>query len=62
MRRINRPQQRKRQTWLALPASRIEEVGHGRSTGADEGSHQAKEEAREVCNKGRCIGRREVYG
>lgn len=29
MRRIARTQQRKRQTWLALPASGIEEVGHG---------------------------------
>ena len=29
MRRIARIQQRKRQTWLALPASGIEEVGHG---------------------------------
>lgn len=29
MRRIARFQQRKRQTWLALPASGIEEVGHG---------------------------------
>ena len=28
MRRIVRIQQRKRQTWLALPASGIEEVGH----------------------------------
>ncbi len=31
MRRIARVQQRKRQTWLALPASGIEEVGHGGS-------------------------------
>jgi hypothetical protein len=29
MRRIARTQQRKRQTWLALPASGIEEVGYG---------------------------------
>lgn len=34
MRRIARNQQRKRQTWLALPASGIEELGHGQiSTG-----------------------------
>ena len=32
MKRIARIQQRKRQTWLALPASRIEEVGHGSVT------------------------------
>lgn len=29
MRRITRIQKRKRQTWLALPASGIEELGHG---------------------------------
>lgn len=30
MRCIARTQQRKRQTWLALPVSGIEEVGHGK--------------------------------
>ena len=29
---------------------------------ADGGSHQAAQEAREGSSKGRCIGRREVYG
>jgi len=34
MRRVSSPQQRKRQTWLALLASGIEEVGHDQvSTG-----------------------------
>ena len=32
MRRINRPQQRKRQTWLALLASGIEEVERGQNS------------------------------
>lgn len=32
MRRITRIQQRKRQTWLDLPAIGIEEVGHGSNT------------------------------
>ena len=42
MKRIARIQQRKRQTWLALPASGIEEVGHGQN-GA---------EASDVCREG----------
>lgn len=44
MRRIARIQQRKRQTWLALPASGIEEVGHGQGTKAVDGvTHQVEE-------------------
>lgn len=48
MRRIARVQQRKRQSWLALPASGIEEVSHGspteRSIGKDCG--EAKDSRR----------------
>ena len=44
MRRIARTQKRKRQTWLALPASGVEEVGHGRGTARADGvTHQVEE-------------------
>ncbi|WP_413243092.1 hypothetical protein [Pseudomonas ogarae] len=39
-----------------MPASGIEEVGHGRGKGTDGGSQEAAQEAREGCSKGRCIG------
>ncbi|WP_457967570.1 hypothetical protein [Pseudomonas sp. R4-84] len=42
MRRVNNQvRQRRRQTWLDIPASGIEGAGHGRNTAADGGSAQA---------------------
>ena len=54
MRRISaKVRQRKRQTWLDVPASGLEEVGHGRRTRADGGSQEASREARESGSEGR---------
>ena len=49
MRRIARTQQRKRQTWLALPASGIEEVGHGQDYAGTLGKN--RQEARGECRR-----------
>ena len=50
MRRIARIQQRKRQTWLALPASGIEEVLHGENIAGALG--KSCQEARGECRRG----------
>ena len=50
MRRIARTQQRKRQTWPALPASGIEEVGHGQDCAGTLGKNC--QEARGTCRRG----------
>ena len=52
MRRIARIQQRKRQAWLALPASGIEEVGHGCRTERPIGQDRGEEEVRLHCMAG----------
>lgn len=49
MRRIARIQQRKRQTWLALPTSRIEEVGHGQGQRGTFRESRGEEEIRLHC-------------
>lgn len=64
MKRIsNQVRQRRRQAWLDLPAHEIEEVGHGlgRAT-VDGGGAEAAPQAQEDSGKGRCLGRRKIYG
>lgn len=58
MRRINHQvRQRRRQTWLDLPAHGIEEAGHGRGTAAaDGGSAQARRKREKEAEKNAALG------